>query len=155
MYSSRVRGFFFNRKFSMYENIKTLQPLRYQDVSRETGKFCLELLEETEYQLSDTYGNIIHYVRVPKGFRTDLGSVPKILEWIVSSDGPQNEAYILHDAMYSAMWLTMEGAWDLTRHEADSILELYVRICGLPHWQATLIHEAVSIAGESHWRVGA
>lgn len=40
---------------------------------------------------------IFHEFIIPKGFETDFGTVPKLLQWLVKPRGTSDRAYVVHD----------------------------------------------------------
>ena len=80
----------------------------YEDISSEYGKFKIELTEDLIYQ--DVHlGKVI----VPKGFRSDLASIPGPVQNIISKVGPYDGAATIHDWLYCVQVTT--------RAEADHI----------------------------------
>lgn len=79
-------------------------------------------------------------ITVPKGFITDLASIPPLLESIESKSGPTMQAGILHDFLY----------WDQTclREEADAALLLELEDSGVPEWKRRDIYLVVSGVGK-------
>lgn len=71
----------------------------------------VELIENLEYQHKENFKFII-----PKGFKTDLASIPRLFWSIVAPIGKHSLAAILHDFLYS------EGfKLGISRKEADQI----------------------------------
>lgn len=52
------------------------------------------LLSDLEWQ-SDTE----HYL-IPKGFETDLASIPRIFRWLLNQNGGSRRPAVLHDYLY-------------------------------------------------------
>ena len=91
--------------------------------------------EEYRYQTS------IGLVVVPKGFRTDYASVPRIFRNIINSYGKHGRAAVVHDWLYSN-----QCKIDVTREEADKIfLEIIKR---------NLMYRMVRMFGASHFKKG-
>lgn len=67
----------------------------YKDVSVAAGKFKIELLVDLIY-VDERMGKII----VPKGFMSDLASIPSPVQNIISKVGPYDGAAIVHDWLY-------------------------------------------------------
>jgi hypothetical protein len=86
-------------------------------------------------------------VIVPRGFVTDLASVPKIFWSVLPRDGQYLSAAILHDYMY----------WDqrCTRQEADLILKSNMEDFGVSGFNKTAVYQAVKLGGESSWKTNA
>lgn len=80
---------------------------------------------------------------VPKGFVTDLASVPRvpIAYWLAG--GTSNEASIVHDYLYSSH--------KTTRAVADAVLREASAVTGVPTWRRWIIWAGVRLGGGSHW----
>lgn len=103
-----------------------------------------EVLEE--YRYATTKGVVV----VPKGFRTDYASVPKIFRNIINSYGKHGRAAVVHDWLYSA-----ECPLNLTREEADKIFLEIMEECQVAKWKRILMYRLVRRFGASHFRKGA
>jgi len=82
-------------------------------------------------------------VVVPRGFVTDLASIPPIFFPLLRADGEYAQAAILHDYLY---W-----AQTTTRLHADDIFRIAMRDLEVaPHiiWQ---LYNAVKVFGQSAW----
>lgn len=84
-------------------------------------------------------------VIVPEGFETDLASVPKIFQNVLSPAGPWAPAAVLHDHLYRA-----QLGW--SRIEADRALRAGALACGAPPAAAELIYQAVRAGGARTWQ---
>jgi hypothetical protein len=85
-------------------------------------------------------------ITVPKGFRTDLASIPHILEAIPDLDvnGLSRRPGALHDWLYgAARWITKAGA--------DALLYEALLAEGMSKNGATAIYEGVHLFGEEAW----
>ena len=86
-----------------------------------------------------SYGQIT----VPKGFRTDLASVPRILWCLIPPFGRYSQAAVIHDYLYHFQ----EG----TKKVADEIFyELMLRY-GTYKWKAKIMYLAVRLFGGGAW----
>ena len=102
-----------------------------------------EVLEEYSYETSK--GLIV----VPKGFKTDYASVPKIFRNIINTYGKHGRAAVVHDWLYSS-----ECEIDITRPEAAKIfLEIMVE-WDVKKYKRLLMYWLVRIFGGSHFRKG-
>lgn len=45
----------------------------------------------------------------PRGFQTDLASIPQLAQWLVSKVGPWDKAAVIHDAAYANALITASG----------------------------------------------
>lgn len=76
---------------------------------------------------------------VPKGFVTDLASVPYGFRWIIPMSGEYNQAAVLHDWMC----VTMYG----THRQRCEIFAEAMTVLGVPDWKRKLMTAAVRIGG--------
>ena len=93
------------------------------------------------YRVKDSANVII----VPKGFATDLASIPLPFRWILPRDGKYVSAAIVHDYLY---WIQR-----CTRSESDGVLLLAMDEYGVNIFQRWLIYAGVRIGGFWSWRV--
>ena len=98
------------------------------------------LYEGFEYRLGALENDII--IRVPKGFVTDLGSIPTIASFLVPKLGKYNQSCILHDFLYD-----MVRKDKFSRAIADSILLESMEVLEVVFWRRWLIFAAVRMAG--------
>ncbi len=80
---------------------------------------------------------------VPKGFITDLGSIPIMLQPIFPKDGKAMFGYILHDYLYQ-MGL-------FTRDESDDILEDAMHSLGVSYFRGKSVRIGLKIGGQKAW----
>lgn len=92
-------------------------------------------------------GRSTDIITVPKGFVTDLASIPRFFWSAFPKTGPYMSAAILHDYLY----------WDqrCTRAESDRIFEIEMKSYGVNDTSRTLIFSAVSEFGASAWQANA
>ena len=99
-------------------------------------------------------------VTVPKGFVTDLASVPRWAWMLIPPDGPWVKAAIVHDYLYSTGGT---GKWKkhppsitrpehYSRAEADFIMREAMENRGVGWFVRNLIWLAVRVGGASGWR---
>ena len=88
-------------------------------------------------------------IRVPKGFRTDYASVPRIFRNIINSYGKHGRAAVVHDWLYSN-----QCKIDITREEADKRFSEIMKECGVGSIKRNLMYRMVRIFGASHFRKG-
>ena len=88
-------------------------------------------------------------IRVPKGFRTDYASVPRIFRNIINSYGKHGRAAVVHDWLYSS-----QCKIDVTREEADKIFLEIMKECGVGSIKRNLMYRMVRMFGASHFRKG-
>lgn len=102
------------------------------------------LLED--YKIETRFG----WIMIPKKFKTDLASIPKIFWFIVSPLEAHFPGAVLHDYFYRVPSSRMNGK--ITREVADDIFleemeDLFVVI-----WKRWAMHRAVRWGGKSSWR---
>jgi hypothetical protein len=80
---------------------------------------------------------------VPKGFVTDMASIPRVFWSILRPDGNYAYSAILHDYLY----------WDQTRprETADRIFQLSMRDFKISPSTVSTIYQAVRIGGQRSW----
>ena len=79
--------------------------------------------------------------RIPRGFRTDLASIPAI---VPIPEGPYNLAGVIHDYLYQT------GI--CTRAEADRVLYDGCRLLGVPAYRSWIIYAGVRAGGWVVWK---
>jgi len=82
-------------------------------------------------------------IRIPKGFVTDLASVPSVLQGLYPNDGPYMSAAIVHDYLY----------WDqrCTKRQADLILKHEMEKFGIGWITVQTFYEGVHEGGQKAW----
>lgn len=80
---------------------------------------------------------------VPKGFQTDLASVPRLPVIYMMCGDTSNEAAAVHDFLYSSH--------QVTREMADAVLREASAVSGVPAWRRWMMWAGVRIGGGSHW----
>ena len=86
---------------------------------------------------------------IPKGFRTDLASVPRVFQNIINNDDPDIlRPSIVHDWIYQHhMW----GKKFVTREWADAVLREGMAFCGAGWLRRWTVWSGVRIGGGSIW----
>lgn len=82
-------------------------------------------------------------IEVPAGFRTDFGSVPQALWWLVSPIGKATPAYVLHDFLYFT--------GQRSRLASDTVLLEALEVCNVTRFQRWLIYRGVRLGGWAAW----
>ncbi len=103
--------------------------------------YRFELLAPFEYHVGDYPSH--HIICVPKGFVTDLASIPQALWSIFPPHGRWAKAAILHD------WLYVEATG--TKAEADQIFNEAMGVLGVPPRTRWLMHQAVKHFGRGNF----
>lgn len=82
-------------------------------------------------------------ITVPKGFVTDLASIPRLPVIYLYLNGIADQAGAIHDYAYSTGLVS--------RLAADRVLREACLVLGVPAWKAWLIYAAVRLFGENHY----
>ena len=92
----------------------------------------------------------LHYVSkaeetitIPKGFWTDLASIPRVAQLAIEVNGPHRPAAILHDYLYSVK--------DRSRSEADSLFLEAMELSGVGWFTRWAMYSAVRVGGWVAW----
>lgn len=80
---------------------------------------------------------------VPKGFPTNLASVPRVPIAFMLCGDTSDEAAAVHDYLYSSH--------EVTREMADQVLREASQVTGVPGWRRWLMWAGVRLGGASHW----
>jgi hypothetical protein len=142
-------------------------------VDRFGGKLYLVLLDDkthpslrsgrslwaTSSEISYRPSNGADLINVPKGFVTDLASIPQAFWTLLPPDGPWVKAAVVHDYLYytqgSGVWKcharSITRAADYTRAEADWILRDAMEDRGVAPLPRNIIYLAVRLGGQHGW----
>jgi hypothetical protein len=82
-------------------------------------------------------------ITVPKGFETDLASVPRMPVVFLLTGDTSDEAAVVHDFLYSTHMVD--------RATADAVLREASAVTGVPVWRRWLMWAGVRCFGGSHW----
>lgn len=110
--------------------------LRFED----DGGFPFRLLSPLVYD--STY--LDHMVVVPEGFKTDLCSIPRVLQNILPPVGRWDGAAVVHDFLYR------QGG--VTRAEADAVMLEAMQLSGVTWWQRWTVYLGLRLGGWVVWR---
>ena len=102
-----------------------------------------EVLEDYFYETS------IGIIKVPKGFKTDYASVPKIFRNIINTYGKHGRGAVIHDWLYS-----IKCNIKITREYADKIFLEIMAEWGVGVIKRNLMYRMVRMFGASHFRRG-
>ncbi len=89
-------------------------------------------------ELDEVCGGL--FIEVPKGFKTDFGSVPQLFQSLLSPVGKPTKAYVLHDYLCE---LAQEE--NLKRKVADDVFLSALRILGIGKIQRVVIYASVRL----------
>lgn len=82
-------------------------------------------------------------IKVPRGFETDLASVPRVLWNVFPPWDTYGPAAVVHDWLY---W-----SQPVTRDEADAIFREAMSVLLVPRWKAWSIYLGVHLGGQHAW----
>ena len=86
---------------------------------------------------------------VPKGFPTDLASIPRFFRRVFNVNGRHREEAVVHDYLYSKKGEL--GELKLTRKQCDQIFHDLMKADGIAAWKRKSMYQAVRYFGGSHW----
>lgn len=94
--------------------------------------------------------NELFTVMVPKGFVTDLASIPRVLRLLIQVNGRHSDAAIIHDWLYYKKGNVC--FWTFSRKECDDIFYQAMLESGVPKWKARTMWSGVRVGGWLAWR---
>ncbi len=116
-----------------------------------SGRLVLSRFAEPIYYLEkpiswrpDDHGVRFRSFEVPRGFVTDLASIPSLFWTLLRPDGNYAYAAILHDYLY---WTQI-----MPKADADDILKRAMSGFHVPQWKIQAIYDGVHFGGASSWR---
>ncbi len=109
-----------------------------------------QLCEPFTYDIGELGGE--DSITVPKCFKTDFASVPRIFWRIFPPWGKYGKAAVLHDYLYSTLGRPGSTApGDLSRRECDDIFLEAMGVVGVGWLTRHTIHRAVRLGGWMAW----
>lgn len=81
---------------------------------------------------------------VPTGFRTDLASIPAIVQLLIPKSGAYDKAAVVHDYLY-----VKNG---VSREEADAVLREAMEVLGVGGFKRWAIYRGVRAGGWLPWK---
>lgn len=124
-------------------------------LSKEIGSDDVFEVQETFVWYID-YNKKSTYFTVNKGFKTNFGSIPKIMQIFFTPT--KYLSYILHDATYTKGMYLSEEIWDkiyrysLTRKECDKILLEGLKVEWAWYIERNMIYWGVRLGGFLHFK---
>ena len=116
-------------------------------MSRQAYSPLLRQVEERLFEVAEDMSVDIPEMGVrywiPRGFRTDLASVPRFLCPVVPTYGRYSTAAVVHDFLYS------KGGNEADRCQADWAFFLLMKQLGVRRWRRWIMFIAVRLFG---WR---
>lgn len=125
-----------------------LSDIRVARIAGSSGEW--ELIHDLVYQ-----GNKDRFT-VPKGFRTDFASVPRVLQLFIPKNGSHDAAAIVHDYLYRHQPFVQSPAplrsmQRISRRDADRIFRRIMRELGTNCVRYNLMYAAVRVGGWIPW----
>lgn len=84
-------------------------------------------------------------ITVPKGFKTDLASIPRIAMSIIPVHGKQTRAAVIHDWLYVMGGKVSEGTF--TKKQADELFRDIMEEQGVGKIKRNIMFAAVRVGG--------
>ena len=109
------------------------------------------------YEVTDDYSYTYKgtAITVPRGFRYDRASIPRVFWILIDKDSLSNVAPLFHDLLYrhGGMLDTklVTPYKRFKRDEADDLFYHLMGRCGVEEWRRTAAYEAVHRYAKSHW----
>lgn len=125
-----------------------LSDIRVARIAGSSGEW--ELINDLVYQ-----GNQDRFT-VPKGFRTDFASIPRLFAWLIPKNGSHDAAAIVHDYLYRHQPLVPSPAplrsmqW-ISRKDADRLFRRIMREIGTNRVRYNLMYAGVRVGGWISW----
>lgn len=122
-----------------------LNHLDYRDLDGETWL----LLRPLRYY-SETAGGM---VVVPRGFKTDLASIPRFFHRVIPKSGRHNYAAVVHDYLYKRNGIRCVNGIKkvLSRQECDMVFLEGMAARECPAWRRWVMYWAVRLCGWRPW----
>ena len=83
-------------------------------------------------------------VVIPKGFRTDLASIPWVLKWLFGEAGIHQRGCMFHDAAYRQQ---LGAQW-----QSDALMRAIHMKDGVPKYKRLLMFFGVRLFGKKAWK---
>ncbi len=93
---------------------------------------------------------LIGTVIVPRGFVTDLTSVPWFARWYVARDGEHTKPAVIHDFLYTLA--SVDQHPEVDQKLADQVFREALLVRGIRSTQASVLYAAVRIGGGRTFR---
>lgn len=115
------------------------------DISESPDNPLFEIYSDVDIKYS--FRGKVYQVTIPKGFTTDMGSVPKAFRSWISNVCVFDRAFILHDYFYSKLCEI-----NISRQDADIILRRSLEFLGMNFFDRWSVYYAVRIGGSKRFR---
>lgn len=113
-----------------------------------------KITETYEFHCGDAYSGL--FARVPKGFVTDLASIPLGVRWLIPKAGKNAQAAAFHDILYKTGAMIMrvddnEKSVPVSRGMCDAMMYQAMRALSVKWWRRELIYRGLQIGGWVSW----
>ena len=99
-----------------------------------------KLLTRYRYTTDLLGGSVL--LGVPKGFITDLASIPRVVRSLVPQVGRHRGAAVIHDWLYATA-----NIHDFSRRLCDRIFLEAMKVAGVPWYRRHMMYQAVRCGG--------
>jgi len=117
------------------------------------GELVIKPVQGKKWELVQSLHFVIDsdtIIDVPKGFVTDLASIPRLLTPLFPIHGLQTRAAVVHDYLYSEQGDIDCGPF--TREQCDEIFLIGMEQLGVGWLKRTMMYNAVRAGGWLAWR---
>lgn len=118
--------------------------ITFTDISTSEDDPKFELY--TDVDIIWTYKGKEYSCVVPKGFVTDLGSIPKALRGWISNVCVYDKCFLLHDWMFSKL------GPDISFDDANCILRQNLAFLGMNYFDRFCVYHAVNLFGKNRYK---
>lgn len=108
-----------------------------------------EFILVEEYSINTCFGLVI----IPKGFKTDLASIPKIFWSIISPLEAHFPAAVLHDYFYRVPLARKIGGIILSREQVDNVFLEEMFDLKISWCKRKVMYYVVRFGGNSSWKL--
>lgn len=107
----------------------------------------IELTKDFVFRVQDPKTGVDEVVVVPKGYRSDWSSIPRLLWFVYPPNYSEaREGAIAHDYLYSHLH------WYYKKKFADRLLRAFMRRCGASKTAQQAFYWAVRLGGKGGWK---
>ena len=143
-----VVGFRYCSNLHLTRSIEAVRTRRGEDAKYLVGTLYRAMVK-VRTENSDRHW---HRICVPRGYKTDLASVPRGARSLVSRAGPHLEACIIHDWLYEAWIVTNEEPQKSMKKFADDVLRAALREANVRRLTIWTIYQACSRFGGKEFK---
>ena len=111
------------------------------------GPLHLQFIDGRRWRLLNSFGYVAkdnRHVLVPRGFITDLASIPRVFWRVIPPTGPYGPATVIHDFLYSNQ--------PCSRKTADRLFLEGMKVLKVAWWKRRVMYRAVRVFGGVPWQ---